>query len=145
MSVLKAAAHTHYNSREQVNPFSISGAIGRFESTHTHTHTSLCECDGRESLRRCMRFSRCSRVVRRHARCHTCCLPAGLPLKINHLVVVIHALPITACKSSYWLVTLDTPKNALFSFSPVRAPPTFHICWSFSKSVECFQNHAPAA
>lgn len=81
--VLKAAARTHYNSREQVNPFSISGAIGRLESTHTR----ISVCVNATSLRRCMRFSRCSRVVRRHARCHTCCLPAGLPLKINHLVL----------------------------------------------------------
>jgi hypothetical protein len=48
MSVLKAAARTHYNSREQVNPFSISGAIGRFESTHTHI--SVCECDVSSAL-----------------------------------------------------------------------------------------------
>lgn len=57
-------------------------------------------------------------LQQRHARSHTCCLPAhGLPLKINHLVVVIHALPITACKPSYWLVTLLTRRKMHFSRS----------------------------
>lgn len=93
-----------------MNPFSISGAIGRSQKERTYV---LHVCDVRPSALHAF-FS----LQQRHARSHTCCLPAhGLPLKINHLVVVIHALPITACKPSYWLVTLSTRRKMHFSRS----------------------------